>query len=164
MLLLLPLYARQGHARGLERLPPQAQLRTGRVVAAVTIVSAAGDRHRRPPRRARRLTAVRVAGLALGLLVSLSAVRQLLTYSETRRLYGEVERSAEERRALLAAVLESMDAERRRVAMQMHEQASSSYAALASLVPSEESGARVPGPNWNTRPAARARPSRCRTC
>jgi signal transduction histidine kinase len=144
-LLLLPLHARQGHARGLvERLPPQAQIRTGTVVAVVTFAAL-------PALGAAVLvagatpTAVHVAGAALALLVALSAVRQLLTYSETRRLYAEVERSAEERRALLAAVLESMDAERRRVAMQLHEQASSSYAALAQLVPTDELSGRANG-------------------
>jgi signal transduction histidine kinase len=89
--------------------------------------------------------AVHLAGLALGVLVVLSAIRQLLTYSETRRLYAEVERSAEDRRALLAAVLESMNADRRRVAMQLHQQASSSYAALASLVPTEADGRGLAG-------------------
>jgi signal transduction histidine kinase len=140
LLLLMPLYAQYGHAGGLERLPPQAQLRTGRVVSAVTfagLVLVAG---------AARLadfspSAGHVAVAALALLVALSAVRQLLTFGETRRLYAEVERSAEDRRTLLAAVVETMDDDRRRVAMQLHEQASSSYAALASLVsPDEWSG------------------------
>jgi signal transduction histidine kinase len=136
-LLLVPLYAPYRHARGLERLPAQAQIRSGKVIAAVTLaalpllggaVVVAGTTD----------TAVRAAGVALGLLVALSAVRQLVTYAETRRLYAEVERSAEDRRSLLAAVLESMDADRQRVAMQLHRQASSSYAALASLVPVDQ--------------------------
>jgi signal transduction histidine kinase len=142
LLLLLPLHAHHVSARGSERLPPLAQVRTGTVIAAVTFgalpllgaaVLLAGT----------TVTAVRTAAVALAVLVVLSAARQLLTFAETRRLYAEVERSAEDRRALLAAVLESMDAERRRVAMQLHEQASSSYAALASLVPVDEPAARV---------------------
>lgn len=151
LLLLVPLHARRGHAQGLEQLPPHEQIRTGRVVAAVTFLAlpvlvasvlATGT----------TMLALHVAGGALALLVALSAARQLLTFSETRRLYAQVERSAEERRVLLGAVLESMDAERRRVAMQLHEQASSSYAALATLAPADEIGARVPGEAWSGRP------------
>jgi hypothetical protein len=166
MLLLVPLGTPHRVARGQERLPPQAQIRSGNVIAAVTLaalpvlgasVVLAG----------RTSGAVHVAGLALAALVALSAVRQLLTYSETRRLYGQVERSAEDRRALLAAVLESMDADRRRVAVQLHKQASSSYAALAALVPTDAPAPRVPARHGSGRSpsapheiwAARLRPA-----
>jgi signal transduction histidine kinase len=142
LLLLMPLNTPHRLAQGQERLPPQAQIRTGKVIAAITLaalpvlgaaVLVAG----------RTATAVHLAGLGLAAVVGLSAIRQLLTFAETRRLYGEVERSAEDRRALLAAVLESMNADRQRVAMQLHQQASSSYAALASLVPQDGGGPRT---------------------
>jgi signal transduction histidine kinase len=137
LLLLLPLNTPHRLAPGGgENLPPRSQIRSGKMIAAITLaalpvlagaVVVAG----------RTPAAMYMAGLALAALVALSAIRQLLTFSEARRLYGEVERSAEDRRALLAAVLESMNADRRRVAVELHQQASSSYAALASLVPTE---------------------------
>jgi signal transduction histidine kinase len=74
------------------------------------------------------------------LLLVLSTVRHLLALRETKRLYGRVESAAEERRVLLADVMQRADLDRHRVAAQLHEQATSSYVAFVSYLQATGSG------------------------
>jgi two-component system, NarL family, sensor kinase len=74
------------------------------------------------------------AGASVALLLVLSSLRHLLVARETARLYGLVEQAAAERRQLLADVLSHVDADRHRVATRLHQQAMSSYSAMASFV------------------------------
>jgi signal transduction histidine kinase len=142
MLFLLPLYLPRKPAAGLDRLPPQAQVRGGALVALLTLIgvpvllgvtawaatrtTAAGD--------ARTPWAVPVAFGALATLLVLGALRHLATVRETRRLYAQVEKASDERRALLARVMERSDEDRHRVAAQLHEQAVSAYASFVSFI------------------------------
>jgi signal transduction histidine kinase len=71
-------------------------------------------------------------------LVVLAMVRHLLTMAETRRLYSKVERAAEDRRALLTEVLARADADRHRVAAQLHEQAVGAYASFVAATGGRE--------------------------
>ncbi len=72
------------------------------------------------------------AGAALALLL-LSSLRHLASARETVRLYGAVERAADERGELLAEVMGHVDADRHRVAAHLHRQAVSLYTAMASF-------------------------------
>jgi signal transduction histidine kinase len=133
LLALVPLQSSGTAPRDLGT-PVTGHVRTGRVVGAVlaaavpltVLATIAADFTRAS------LVAVTVA---LALIVGLSTGRQLLAGAENRRLYDAVERADEDRRALLAAVLTAIDDDRRRVALQLHEQAVATYTALASLVP-----------------------------
>jgi signal transduction histidine kinase len=133
LLALVPLQSSGTAPRDLDT-PATGHVRTGRVVGAVlaaavpltVLATIAADFTRAS------LVAVTVA---LALIVGLSTGRQLLAGAENRRLYDAVERADEDRRALLAAVLTAIDDDRRRVALQLHEQAVATYTALASLVP-----------------------------
>jgi signal transduction histidine kinase len=146
LLLLLPLYVPRDAPHGLERLPPHEQVRNGWALVALTVgalpalyllVGAVRDDQPWAP----GLFVVVVSGLLF-----LSVARQALAIGETRHLYGQVTRAAEERRRLLAEVMRSMDNDRHRVAAHLHEQAVSSYAAFVSLnLEAERIGARHGG-------------------
>ncbi|HEY3141982.1 MAG TPA: ATP-binding protein [Acidimicrobiales bacterium] len=140
LLLLIPLYMPTRHGAGLGRLPLQAQVRGGRLPALSTlaglpvllVVSALvhdelswGD-------------TFTVAVLVL--LLVLAALRQLAAVRETRRLYAQVERASEDRRELLASVIQRVDDDRHKVAAQLHEQAIWAYATFVVLFQ------RPPGP------------------
>jgi signal transduction histidine kinase len=134
MLFLVPLHAPRRPAAGLDRLPPQAQVRGGGLVASMTLagvpvllaVTAWVDD--------RTAWATPFALGALAALLGLGALRHLATVRETRRLYGQVEKASDERRALLARVMERTDEDRHRVAAQLHEQAVSAYASFVSFI------------------------------
>ena len=123
LLLLLPLYVPRLAPEGLERLPPQAQVRKGWAVVGLTsvavpllFVGALLSRERLP-------WAPTGFAVIVTVLLGLASVRQLLAISETRRLYAQVAEAADERRRVLADVMRSVDEDRHRVASQLHEQA-----------------------------------------
>jgi signal transduction histidine kinase len=133
-LLLLSLFLRRTSLRGLDRLPPQAQVRGGALAAVLTLAG---------------LPVLLVTTLALAdeqawtipfslgvmtLLLLLAAARHLLNVRETQRLYGRLESASEERRALLAQVMRRADDDRHRVAAELHEQAVSAYASFVSFI------------------------------
>ena len=133
LLLLVPLYVPRSAPAGLERLPPHAQVRHGRVVVAITatalpvLFALAQRREAAMPWAPEAFTAV------LATLVVLALVRQLLGSVETRRLYRLVTEAADERRRLLAEVIRSVDEDRHRVASQLHDQAIFSFVAFESM-------------------------------
>jgi signal transduction histidine kinase len=151
MLFLLPLHLpRTASTGGLDRLPPQAQVRGGGLVALVTLVgvpvllaTTAWTAHRTS-------WATPFALGALAVLLVLGALRHLASVRETRRLYAQVEKASDERRALLARVMERADEDRHRVAAQLHEQAVSAYASFVSFIqacgPGGPGGPRPGGP------------------
>lgn len=134
LLLLVPLHVSRTEAVGLERLPPQAQVRGAGLAASLTLVGL--------PALLVVTVVVRddepwAMGFALGavaLLVVLAAVRQLLAVRETQRLYAQVERASEERRDLLAQVVQRADEDRHRVATRLHQQAVTGYTRFVSFV------------------------------
>jgi signal transduction histidine kinase len=132
MVLLVPLHLPRAAPPGLGLLPAHAQVRGGRLAAAVMLAGLPFlamalwlD--------ARRPAAVPLALGAAGALLILGAVRQLATTRETRRLYARLERASEQRRRLLADLLQQADDDRHRVAGQLHEQAVSAHSAFVSL-------------------------------
>jgi signal transduction histidine kinase len=118
---------------GLDRLPPQAQVRRRNVVtvvvlAVVPVVFAEAvwerDTHWIPL----------AAGASVALLLVMSSLRHLLVARETGRLYLLVEQAADERRQLLADVIHHVEGDRYRMAARLHQQAMSSYSAMATFV------------------------------
>jgi signal transduction histidine kinase len=127
------LHAMRRPSAGLDRLPPQGQVRRTNVVsllvlAAVLVLVVEAVWWRDRP------WVLLGATLSTAALLVLSSLRHLLVARETARLYGLVEQAAAERRQLLADVLSHVDADRHRVATRLHQQAMSSYSAMASFV------------------------------
>lgn len=130
----IPLYVPDRISPGLDRLPPQRQVRGAWLPSALVLVGlpvlmvttlALRERHTWAP-----LYSLAVAGV----LLVLAALRQLLAVRETRRLYGRLEEAAETRRQLLAQVMQRSDDDRHRVAAQLHEQAVAAYATFVSFM------------------------------
>jgi signal transduction histidine kinase len=116
----------------LDALPPQRQVRKSGLVAATALVAMVVMAGEAVVRRDHAWVIVTAVALMMVLLV-LSTIRQLLLARETARLYGEVERAADERRELLSEVLQSVDTDRHHAALQLHKQAASLYTAMASF-------------------------------
>jgi signal transduction histidine kinase len=127
------LYAVRRPSVGLDRLPPQGQVRRSNVVSLLVLISV-------PVLVAEAFLARESTWVVLGaavstaLLLVLSSLRHLLVARETARLYALVEQAADERRQLLADVLRHVDADRHRVASRLHQQAMTSYSAMSSFV------------------------------
>jgi signal transduction histidine kinase len=141
LLMLMPLYIPDTVGPGLDRLPPQDQVRgswlpAALILAGLPIVVIVGvlERDDEP-------TAPIYALVAVSVVLVLAALRQLVAARETRRLYAEVERAAETRRELLAQLMQRTDEDRHRVAAQLHEQAVSAYASFVSFVQAHAVGA-----------------------
>jgi signal transduction histidine kinase len=147
MLLLFPLHLPRARMPGLDRLPPEAQIRGWQAtlgLAGLALVALPALTVQAVVLRDELPWAPVVALVAVGSLVVLSTARHLLTVMETRRLHGQVQRAAEDRRRLLGDVLQSAEDDHHRLAAQLHEQAVSSYAAFVTFmraVPSLEDGA-----------------------
>ena len=146
LLMLVPLYVPDTISPGLDRLPPQDQVRGAWLPAVLLLVGlphlvgvAVFEQDTEPNAPLYSLTAVSV-------VLVLAALRQLAAGRETRRLYAEVERAAEARRELLAALMQRTDDDRHRVAAQLHEQAVSAYASFVSFVQMSTVGQRAAGP------------------
>jgi signal transduction histidine kinase len=134
LLSFIPLYVPAAISPGLDRLPPQSQVRAAWIPAAlmlagmpVLVAATLAVRHR-------YAWAPLYSLLVAAVLVALAALRQLAGMRETRRLYGQVARAAETRRELLAQVMQRNDDDRHRVAAQLHEQAVSAYATFVSFM------------------------------
>jgi signal transduction histidine kinase len=131
--LLAPAFAMHEGAPGvLERLPPQRQVRKNGILAVVVLTGMTLTAGIVVARRDEGWVVVAAVGLMM-VLLALSTIRQLLLARETVRLYGEVERAADERRELLAEVMQSLDTDHHRAAVHLHKQAASLYTAMASF-------------------------------
>jgi signal transduction histidine kinase len=134
LVLLVPLHLPKMASAGLDRLPLQQQVRGTGVVLLATLVVLPILGIETYLLREQVRWAVPFTMAVVALLFGLSTLRHLLTIKETKRLYARVEHVAEERRLLLAAVMQGAEADRHRVAAQLHEQAVSSYAAFVSIM------------------------------
>lgn len=135
LVLLTPSFASRRATIGLDRLPPHAQVRNGGVaIALVTITAIPVVLIETIVLAPTQPWAIMYAGAIAVALLLLSTARHLLTLRETKRLYASVERAADERRLLLARVMQGADHDRHRVAAQLHEQAVASYAAFVSFI------------------------------
>jgi signal transduction histidine kinase len=131
--LLIAVFALRQTAPGLlDGLPPQQQVRKNGILAAVVLGTMTVTGTVAALRRDHGWVVVGAVLLIMALLV-LSTIRQLFLVRETARLYGEVERAADERRELLAEVMRSVDTDRHRAAVHLHKQAASLYTAMASF-------------------------------
>ena len=140
LLLLVPLYVPRSAPAGLERLPPHAQVRHGRVVVGITAAALPVLFALAQWREADLSWAPEAFTVVLATLVVLALVRQLLGSVETRRLYRLVTEAADERRRLLAEVMRSVDEDRHRVASQLHDQAIFSFVAFESMTRTASDG------------------------
>ena len=142
MYLLVPLHAPRLLAPGLDRLPPQAQVRGGWLPAAMTSAGAAALLAATAGVAGERPWAVPFALGTVTLLLGLAGVRQGAGAWETRRLYRQVEDASAERRELIHRLLERAVHDRRLVAGHLHEQALAAYASFAALAgPERAAGA-----------------------
>lgn len=118
---------------GLDRLPPQGQVRRTNVVSILVLTSV-------PVLLVEAFAWQETTWVVLGaavstaLLLAFSSLRHVLVARETAQLYALVERAADERRQLLADVLSNASADRHRVATRLHQQAMTSYSTMASFV------------------------------
>ena len=172
LLSFIPLYVPAAISPGLDRLPLQRQVRAwipaALMLAGMPVLVAAtlAVRHR-------YAWAPLYSLLVAAVLVALAALRQLAGMRETRRLYDQVARAAENRRELLAQVMQRSDDDRHRVAAQLHEQAVSAYATFVSFMQTSAlvgAGRRAPmaerrrwcATSWASRPSRSA--SSCWRC
>jgi len=118
---------------GLDRLPPQGQVRRTNVVSIV-VLAAVPVLLLEAFLWSDKTWVVLGAAVATAILLVLQILRHLLVAKETAQLYALVEQAADERRQLLADVLSHASADRHRVATRLHQQAMTSYSAMASFV------------------------------
>lgn len=128
--LLMGALARRGTSRGLDRFPPQRQVRKTGPLAALVVVSVVVMGVEVAWRHDEAWVVLTGTGL-LALLALGSVLRQVMLARETTRLYGFVERAAEERLRMLAEVLRYIDGDRTRAAAQLHQQAAVLYTTMA---------------------------------
>jgi signal transduction histidine kinase len=134
MIMLVPLFLPRGVRLGLGGLPPHAQVRGGGLSAMAMLVGLPALLGVTYVVHDETSWAVPYTTTVLAILLTLGAVRHLATVNETRRLYAQVEQAADERRELLTAVMQRADADRHRVAAQLHEQAVTAYASFVSFI------------------------------
>lgn len=134
MILLVPLFLPRGLRLGLGSLPPHAQVRGGGLSAVATLIGVPTLLGTTALVRDNTPWAVPFTVTVLAFLLAVGALRHLATINETRRLYAQVERAAQQRRELLTAVMQRADQDRHRVAAQLHEQAVAAYASFVSFI------------------------------
>jgi signal transduction histidine kinase len=115
-------------------LPPQEQVRVGYIATLLTLtglpvvilVAVVVDDT--------RSWALPFALGVAATLVALTGLRQFAGIRETRRLYAHIAQAADQRRLLLAQVMQRADEDRHRVAAELHQQSVAAYASVVSLV------------------------------
>jgi signal transduction histidine kinase len=133
MYLLIPLFIPQRLRPGLDRLPPQAQVRGGWLAPVVGLTGTAALLAATAAVAGDRPWAVPYALGVVTMLLVLAGLRQVAGAAETRRLYRQVEEASDERHHLLTQMLERSVHDRRRVARQLHDQALAAYASFSAL-------------------------------
>lgn len=149
LVMLFYCFAGRHQAAGLDRFPAQQQVRRSGVVALGVLLALPVMAVETWLWRDRVWVVTTALAVAFA-LVALSCVRHVLLVSETTRLYGEVERAAEERKRLLADVMDHAERDRGRAAAHLHRQAVSLHTAMASFAgaldgPSSNLGTTVAG-------------------
>lgn len=149
LLLLTPLHAPKRNAAGLDRLPPQDQVRRGGIDAIIAI-ALLGVLFVECSRLVETVPwAYQVFGVVAMTQLFLATVEYLLANEETKRLYRQVEVAAAERRELLEEMVRGIDRDRHRVAAQLHEQAIAAYVSFSEFARSsdaERAPTETPGP------------------
>lgn len=130
---------------GLDRLPPQRQVRRSGAIALGILVAGPVTAVETWWWRDRAWVVTTAAACGLVLLL-LACVRHLLLVRETTWLYGEVEAAAEERKRLLADLMAHTESDRGRAAAHLHQQAVSLHTAMASFAGALEGPASGLGP------------------
>ena len=133
MYLLIPLFIPAMLRPGLDRLPPEAQVRGGWLAPSVALSGTAALLAATATVAGERPWAVPFALGVVTLLLVLAGLRQVAGAKETKRLYRQVEEASDERRQLLTQMLERSLHDRRRFAGQLHDQAVSAYASFSAL-------------------------------
>jgi signal transduction histidine kinase len=131
--LLIPLHVPLMLRRGLDQLPPQAQIRGGWLPTVVPLCGLGALLGATLWVHDERPWAVPFSLGVVSLLVVLAGLRQMEALRETRRLYSRVEEASDERRRLLTQLLERSVNDRRRFAEQLHEQAVVAYTSFSAL-------------------------------
>jgi signal transduction histidine kinase len=131
--LLIPLHVPLMLRRGLDQLPPQAQIRGSWLPTVILPAGVAALLAATYAVHDERPWAVPFSLGVVSVLVVLAGLRQMVALRETRRLYSRVEEASDERRRLLTQLLERSVNDRRRFAEQLHEQAVVAYASFAAL-------------------------------
>jgi signal transduction histidine kinase len=131
--LLIPLHVPLMLRRGLDQLPPQAQIRGGWLPTVVPLCGLGALLGATLWVHDERPWAVPFSLGVVSLLVVLAGLRQMEGLRETRRLYSRVEEASDERRRLLTQLLERSVNDRRRFAEQLHEQAVVAYTSFSAL-------------------------------
>jgi signal transduction histidine kinase len=145
MYLLIPLHAPSLMRSGLDRLPPQSQVRGARLSTVTILVGLAALWTATLAVAGERRWAVPFALVVVSLLLVLAGVRQMAAAQETRRLYRQVEAAADERRRLLTQLLERSADDRRRFAGQLYAQAISAYTSFSMMAGNDMPRLRSPG-------------------
>jgi signal transduction histidine kinase len=138
--LLIPLHVPLMLRRGLDQLPPQAQIRGSWLPTVVPLAGLAALLLATAHVHDERPWAVPFSLGVVSVLVVLAGLRQMAALRETRRLYRRVEEASDERRRLLTQLLERSVNDRRRFAEQLHEQAVVAYASFAALAGAGRAG------------------------
>jgi signal transduction histidine kinase len=131
--LLIPLHVPLMLRRGLDQLPPQAQIRGSWLPTVIPLAGVAALLGATVLVHDERTWAVPFSLGVVSVLVVLAGLRQMAALRETRQLYSRVEEASDERRRLLTQLLERSVNDRRRFAEQLHEQAVVAYASFAAL-------------------------------
>lgn len=133
MYLLTPLNAPAFLRSGLDRLPPQSQVRGARLPTLVTLTGLAALWIVTLPVADTRPWAVAFSFVVVSLLLALVCVRHMAATQETRRLYRQVEQASDERRRLLTRLLERSVDDRRRFATELYARAVAAYVSFNTM-------------------------------
>lgn len=137
MYLVIPLNAPHLLRQGLDRLPPQSQIRGARLATVVSLAGMAALWAATLAVADERTWAMPFALVVVSLLLVLVGLRQMAAAQETRRLYRQVEAASAERRRLLTQLLERAADDRRRFAGQLYEQAIAAYTSFSMMAGSD---------------------------
>lgn len=143
MYLLIPLHVPVALRKGLDRLPPQGQVRGARFTTltclagtgCLLVASTAVDAH--------RPWVIPFSLVTVTVLLCLAGARNMAASEETKRLYRHVEEAEEELRVLVGQLLERSVDDSRDFASQMYEQAVAAYVAVRALAEDGPTGLRV---------------------
>jgi signal transduction histidine kinase len=134
MYLLVALNAPASMLSGFAVLPPQSQVRGGRLATVVTLTGLAALWVATLAVADAEPWAVTFSFVMVSLLLVLAGIRQMAAAQETRRLYRQVEDASDERRLLLGQLLERSVDDRRRFATELYARAVAAYTSFSNMI------------------------------